>query len=364
MGAPLALIRELDSKIEHSSADRRALMLRHLTDLFLVGVEQYSADEIALIDETFVRLVETIEESARALLSIRLAPVAKAPPKVLRLLACDDAIDVASAVLTQSEELDDRTLIECAMTKSQEHMFAISRRKILSVPLTDVLLERGDRHVVLSTAMNRGARFSRIGFGILVERARGDDALAGRVGARPDLPRPLFEKLLETASEAVRTKLEAEGHYARNDISRVVNDVATRIRNDAAVQTPQQAAAQVLVDSLNRAGKLNGAKLVEFVRAGRVKEIMAALALMTHMPIDIVEETMNDPHAEALLILAKAAGLSWETTRTIVASSGQDYGRSVGDIEKCRIVFQRLQQATAQQILAFHRTRARGDSAN
>jgi uncharacterized protein (DUF2336 family) len=71
-------------------------------------------------------------------------------------LACDDAIDVASPVLTQAERLDTETLIECARTKNQEHLLAISRRKALPEALTEVLVERGDQQVVLSTAKNRG----------------------------------------------------------------------------------------------------------------------------------------------------------------------------------------------------------------
>jgi hypothetical protein len=46
MGAPVELIHELDSSIAHSTDQRRSVMLRHLTDLFLVGADQYSEDEI------------------------------------------------------------------------------------------------------------------------------------------------------------------------------------------------------------------------------------------------------------------------------------------------------------------------------
>src|SRR5947207_8863924 len=171
MGAPLELIQELDSSIAHSTDQRRSAMLRHLTDLFLVGSDQYSEDEIDLIDDVFVRLVATIEQSSRALLAIRIGPIPFAPPKILRLLACDDAIDVASPVLTQAARLDVDTLIECARTKDQEHLLAISRRKMLPEALTDVLVERGDQQVVLSTAKNAGARFSGKGFDILVKRS-------------------------------------------------------------------------------------------------------------------------------------------------------------------------------------------------
>jgi uncharacterized protein (DUF2336 family) len=131
------------------------------------------------------------------------------------LLACDDVIEVASPVLTQAERLDTETLIQCAKTKNQEHLLAISRRKSLPESLTDVLVERGDQQVVLSTAKNGGARFSGRGFATLVRRSHCDEQLAACVGARPDLPPELFDKLLEVASEKVRAKLEVERSESR-----------------------------------------------------------------------------------------------------------------------------------------------------
>jgi uncharacterized protein (DUF2336 family) len=100
MAAPLqAFLQEIDSTIAQSTRDRRAAMLRHLTDFYVVGSDQYSDEEIAIIDDVFVRLVGIIEESSRAMLAIRLGPLSKAPPKILRILASDDAIDVASPIL-------------------------------------------------------------------------------------------------------------------------------------------------------------------------------------------------------------------------------------------------------------------------
>jgi uncharacterized protein (DUF2336 family) len=334
-------------------------MLRHLTDFFLVGSDQYSDDEIAFIDDVFVRLVETIEESSRALLAIRLGPLSKAPPKILRILACDNAIDVASPILIHSERLDDPSLIEWAKTKSQEHLLAISLRKILAETVTDVLVERGDQQVVLSTAKNEGAKFSNKGFTILVKRSDGDDRLAMCVGARPDIPQQLLEQLLETASETVRSKLATENPRAKLDIHRVVSDVTTQIRTQATTQRLAYAAAQVLVNSLKRAGQLNAAKLDAFAEAGRFEEIVCALSIMSDMPTDFVGRAINDVHAESLLVLSKAIGLSWETTRSLLTLSTRNYPRSAREIEKCLAAFQRLEQPTAQQILGFRRARGR-----
>lgn len=359
MGAPLELIHELDSSIAHSTDQRRSAMLRHLTDLFLVGSDQYSEDEIDLIDDVFVRLVATIEQSARALLAIRLGPVQLAPPKVLQVLACDDAIEVASPVLTQAQRLDIDTLIQCARTKNQEHLLAISRRNTLPETLTEVLVERGDQQVVLSTAKNAGARFSGKGFDTLVKRSRGDDALTTCVGMRPDLPPQLLEPLLAAASEKVRTRLEAEREYAKSDIDRVVGDVADGIQTVAATQPLSYAAAQVLVDSMHRAGVLTAGKLQEFAVSGRFEEMVAALSLMSNVPTAVIEQNMRETHAQSLLVLARAIGLSWETTRSVMMLAAKRYRRSAVGVDQAMPAFHRLRQTTAQQILDFHRLPAR-----
>ncbi|HZP70455.1 MAG TPA: DUF2336 domain-containing protein [Pseudolabrys sp.] len=364
MGAPLELIQQLDSSIAQSSAERRSAMLRHLTDLFLVGSDQYSDEEVDLIDDVFVRLVATIEESSRALLAIRLGPVPTAPPKILRLLACDDAIEVASPVLTQAERLDTATLIECAKTKNQEHLLAISRRKMLPEALTDVLVERGDQQVVLSTAKNSGARFSGRGFATLVKRSQGDDQLAACVGARPDLPPELFERLLTVASEKVRAKLEVERRFTRADIADVVGHVSNRIRTEASDQPLSYAAAQVLAESMHRAGMLTAAKLEEFALAERFEEIVASLSVMSNVPTAIIERNMRETSTQSLLVLARAVGLPWDTTRSIMTLAAKRYRRSMADIDQAMSAFNRLRQSTAQQILDFHRMPTRSARSN
>lgn len=357
MNIPISFISEIESSIAHSSATRRAEMVRRLADLFLVNVDQYSDDEVSLIDDVFVRLVVTIEESARALLAIRLGPNSKAPPKILKALACDDAIDVASPVLIQAERLDDSTLIECAKTKSQEHLLSISRRKTLAEAVTDILVERGDPQVLLSAAQNTGAKFSNNGFSILVDRSQGDDLLMTCVGSRPDLPLQLFERLIEAASDAVRKKLETECPHTRHNIRRIVNDVAAKIRNKAAGQPPKYAIAQVLVESLQKSGQLDAERLESFADADRYEEVIAALAVIADMPTDAVERKVNDDNAEFLLILTKAIGLSWATTKTILELVGRKNRHLAGDVEQNHKAFQRLHQPTAQQILGFHRIR-------
>src|SRR5258707_3452046 len=105
--------------------------------------------------------------------------------------------------------IDDAILIETAWSKSQAHLMAISKRKVLSDAVTDVLVLRGNDEVIQSTVNNPGAEFSERGFTRLVDRAEGDDNLATCIGLRPTIPRHLYLKLIAKASVTVRRRLEA-----------------------------------------------------------------------------------------------------------------------------------------------------------
>ncbi len=357
MNSQLSIIHEIDNAIAQSSDDRRAQMARHLTDLFLVNSDKYSEEEIALIDDVFVRLVATIEESSRALLATRLGPVSKAPPKIIHALARDDAIFVASPVLMYSETLDDLTLIECVQSKSQDHLLAISRRKTLPATVADLLVERGDQLVALSTARNAGAKFSDKGFTTLIKRSIGDDRLGICVGNRPDLNRELFQQLLEAASETVRSKLLAESPHAAREIDRAVTDVTAQIRAQATVQSQAYAAAQVLVDLQQRAGQLNAVKLLAFAKAERYEETVVALAALAGIPTEVAVQKLDDDFAAFIILLTKAIDSSWPTAAAILTLGCRKDRCSAKDVEQGLIDFQQLDRQTAQKTLAAYRTK-------
>jgi len=357
MSFDLRLISEVEHAIATGSVERRNTALRRVTDLFLIGADQYSDDEIALFDDVIIRLAADIELSARSLLAVRLAPISNAPPNTIRALAFDDAIEVARPVLVQSERLDDRTLVENGRKKSQEHLLAISRRRSLSEPVTDMLVQRGNQRVVLSAAENGGARFSDLGFAILVERSAGDDRLAACVGARPEIPPHLFLELLAKASNVVRAKLEAEHPQARRKVHEVVEEVAERIRTETLDGAPDRAAARALVESLHRSGELDDSRLRAFANDGRSEEITVAFALLCEISLQFVERAMMQERPETVLVLARAVGVSWSTVKAILLLRAGKRIMAADEVAQCLARFERLKPTTAKEILRFYQKR-------
>jgi uncharacterized protein (DUF2336 family) len=357
MSFDLRIINEVENAIATGSVERRHTALRRVTDLFLVASEQYSDDEIALFDDVIIRLAADIELSARSLLAVRLAPIPNAPPNTIRALAFDDAIEVARPVLAQSERLDDQTLVENGRKKSQEHLLAISRRRSLSETVTDLLVQRGNQRVVLSAAQNGGARFSDLGFAILVQRSAGDDRLAACVGSRPEIPAHLFLELLSKASRIVRAKLEAEHPQAKRDVRQVVGEVAERIRTEALDGSSDRDAARALVESLHRSGELDDDRLRTFAKDGRREEITAALALMCEISLRFVERAMMQERPETVLVLARAVGLSWPTIKAILLLRMGKRIIAADEVAQCLARFERLKPTTATEILRFYQKR-------
>jgi uncharacterized protein (DUF2336 family) len=358
MTAELALIREVENSIAAASASRRSEMLHKVIDLFCAASDEFIYEDLSIFDDVLIRLAADIELAARALLAKRLAPIRQAPARVVRILAFDDAIEVAGPVLMQSARLDDKTLVEIAKTKGQSHLLAISQRGALSDAVTDVLIERGDRDVVLSTADNYGASISDLGFSTLVRRSQGDDMLTEIVGARPEIPSLLLTALIAQASQTVLAKLEASHPRANAEVHRAVAEAADRVKAQVRSTMVDYTAALASVKTLQQSGRLDEHAIAAFAKAGDYAATIAGLAAMCDLPLLFVEQAMGRDRSEALMVLAKSAGLSRATAEDILLMRAEK-----GIIARTQIVqrlarFEGLRPATAQEIVKIFRARA------
>src|SRR5258708_13592334 len=156
---------------------------KRVTDLVLSYAGNLNSDQIELFDGVLERLIKTMEVRAIADVSARialaemstqLAPLAKAPPSVVRRLARNDEITVAGPVLTESARLSTEDLVEIAETKGEQHLLAMSGRWWLKEVVTDALLARRYPTVSRRLVNNPGARVSSAGFAIVLPQAEPD----------------------------------------------------------------------------------------------------------------------------------------------------------------------------------------------
>jgi uncharacterized protein (DUF2336 family) len=359
---PHSLIDELEGAISRQDLRHRAAVMRRVTDLFIMNGAGFSEDHIAMFDDVMSRLVAAIDTSARAHFGDLLATQPNAPPKTVMMLALDDEIVVAGSILSHSERLDEDTLLEGAKTKSQDHLLAISQRKAISEAVTDVLVARGNEEVVASAAANPGAKFSELGCSTLAVRSQDDSRLALRVWLRSDIPRQHLLSLFATASEEVQRQLEAADRQKvqlyRYLVAQAKNQIQTHIREGSA----SYMTARPYVQWLHKSGDLTSERLLMFAKAGNFDEVIVALSLMCELPVGHIERAVVHDQADHLLVLAKAIGLSWETTKAILSMRVPNTKAGKGEIDEHCASFMKLQQKTAASAIQFYRLRARAEA--
>ena len=355
MSVPASLLPELEDVVQHGSPEKRAETLRRITTLFLDGADVFNEDHVGLFDDVISYLIEEIEAKALAELAHRLGCVDNAPTKVMGALAMHDDIDVAAPALS-SPRLADPTLLTIAQTKSQAHLLALSGRKGISEPVSEVLAARGDLEVARSLATNASAKLSENAFGTLVRRAEKDSVLAEKVGLRTDIPPRLFRQLLMQATEVVQQRLLAA---AKPDTQAEIKRVLAKVSGEVAANASPRnyAAALATVRALYKDGKLGEAEVVDFANAGKYEETIAAMATLSSVPVEVVDRLMGGERSDPILIMARAAGFTWQSVRAIITSRPGAKGTANSSLEAAKENFDRLTAATAQRVVRFWQVR-------
>jgi hypothetical protein len=349
------LILDLEDSIARGTDERRADTLRRVTDLFLRDAEQLTEDQIDLFDVVIARLAAAIETRARAELADRLADIAKAPRGVIRSLAHDEIV-VARPVLSRSERLTDEDLVAVALAKGRDHMLAITERPMLTEPVTDVLVSRGDRVVVHAVTGNPGARFSEGSMATLVDRSRADEALQALLQQRPDLPETHLRQLVAIAKETARKRLAGSVPVnARGALDHAVERSASRVSAAVLPNGRDYTQALGMVEAIADERPLTETDIATFARDKLYEEVVCSLALMVGLSIAAAERLFTAGEADLLLVVAKAQGWSWPTVKLLLAQ--RPGGDGVLVLRKAQQTYGDLSPTTAQRVVHFLKVR-------
>lgn len=352
-----SLIDQLEDAVTGKSVGRRADILKRVADLFLSGSGEYSEAQTDLFDEVMTKLVATVEVAARAQFGSRIAQVPQAPANVIRLLAFDPAIEVAGQILSRSERLSEEDLIRNAESMPQDHLLAISKRRELKEGLTDVLVTRGNREVLVSTTANGGSRFSTAGLSKLVDKANADDVLTLSLWVRSDIPRQQMIILFRQASEGLRLKLEAANPRQVHDIRAAVSAASERVQAIARSGSVDYQQACAALPKLYAARALNERVVAQLVDQQNFDGVALALSLLCDLPVGLIERTLAQGRHEQILLLAKALEFSWATALSLLQFQASDHTISQAKQDEYFASYSRMQIKTAQTALQFYRLR-------
>lgn len=367
LNAELSIVEEVEAAVNTGSAEKRLETIKRVTDLFLSSAGSFNSEQIDLFDDVLERLIKTIEIRAIADVSARialaemssqLAPVAQAPPSVIRRLARNNEIAVAGPVLTESPRLSPEDLIEIAETKSEQHLLAISGRWWLKEIVTDALLARRYPAVSRRIVNNPGARVSAAGFAVVIAQAESDPELAVETGIRVDLPSDLRNQLLRNATEAVRSRLLSRAPpHVFEEIRSAIAAVSANVNREMS-KVRDFTAAKRFVALLKENGELNEATLFGFARQRQYEETVAALAELSKSTVEVIRPLMQSLRDDGVLVPCKAAGLSWETASAVLESRFASGSIGPNELAKAAGQFAKLTPENARRLLRFWQVRS------
>lgn len=342
-------IQELQDAISNGSTGRRLNSLRKVTDLFLDRGASLGQAQIEIFESLLLSLIGDCDIDALVELSRKLAPVTFAPVSVVRKLATDLNIGIASPMLTQSLVLSSNDLLEVATSRGQGHLLAIAGRAEIDAAVTQALIDLGDREVLRRVAGNEGAAIARAGFLRLVAASKGDPLLAEKTGLRADLPVRLLHELLDNCAGAVHARLMSRAPAPlRAEIQSRVETIALESKRQA--ERPRNLrSALALVERLVESRQLTEDKLIEFAKDRQYETIIAALAAMIGAPIPLIQPLMRIHRHDGLMTACRAADLSWETAKAVILS--RLLSMPAAEVEQLRKKYEEVSFSSARRAL-------------
>jgi len=362
---------EVEAAIRAGSPERHVETARRVTELFLLSADSYGGEQIELFGDVLERLIKTIElraiadVSARvalAELSTQLAAVKQAPPSVIRRLAAHDEIAVARPVLTESPRLNQDDLAALAQAKSEQHLLAISGRWWLTEIVTDALLARDYPAVSRRLVNNPGARMSATGFAVVLRQAESDPDLAVETGIRVDLPFELRQRLLQRATEAVRSRLLARAPpHLFEEIRGAIAAVSAGA--DRQMSTARDfASAERTVGALVKNHQLNEPVLAGFARQRKYEETVVALAALSKSAVEVIRPLMQSLRDDGILVPCRVVGLKWDTVSAVLNSRFASGTMAPHELAGARDQYAKLTLENAQRLLRFWQVRSTATS--
>lgn len=343
---------DLQVAFQAKDAAGRSTVADKVTDLFVLSAPGFNETHIALFDQVIGMLASAIEIRARARLSEKLADIDNAPPGVVRMLSRDEIV-VARPVLSRSSRLSDKDLVDAALHGGRDHMLAISERRNLTEPVTDVLVAEGDRVVVNSVASNPTARFSAKGYDALISRSHADELLQAALGRRNDIPPRHMAMLFELAKRAARDRLQGETGLSGNRmISQAVNMSARAIAAETVARSEAYRMAVREVTALAQENALSEITVADFARHKKPDHAICGMAYLAQLPLSMIERAMTTSDNDLLLIISRSIGLNWTTVRLLFLMRTANKP-SHTQLETLAESYAKLTVTTAQRVLRF-----------
>ncbi len=332
----------------------RSALVNAIGDLIDETERQFSAHELALMNDILKKLIHDVAGPIRKALAEKLAHAKSAPIEVIEILA-NDEIDIAAAILQHSELLTDRALIDVIRKRTRSHRLAIAMRKHVSSGVCDALVEHKEPDVIKRLLENHGAEISHATLAYLVDQSATVDEFQEPLLRRNDLSPDLAKRMYVHVSAALRDFILASFNVDRAELDATLAQVTSEALERATAENHVDA-AQALADKLAQRQELTHDLVVQTLRRGEVPLFEAMMSQMTALPQDLACRLMYEEEADGFVIAARVSGFDRSTFTTLFLLLQRIHPRGATDdpqqLRRGLELFDRLRPETARKVAA------------
>lgn len=307
------------------------------------GLSASERDDIGrLTVDVLDKLARDQVARVRQVLSETLKDVAHAPPEVIGRLARDAEHLVAAPVLEFSPVLGDEDLLEIiAGSPASGALAAISRRKVVSEPVSDAIVGVDDTDAITQLLGNPSAQIREETLDQLIERASGVGAWQTPLARRPALPPGAAVRLAQVVADNLLEDMKARHDLPRESLAAVEAELHRRLELAAkpaldpgaeegpaqlrkrrqAVEPgldPETEEALIEASQHRQAGKLEAADIEAALTAGNRRLVMAAFSLRAELPYWMVAKIVDNRSTKGIVALTWKAGLPASLIRVLL----------------------------------------------
>jgi len=193
---------------------------------------------------------------------------------------------VSLPVLQFSEVLTDDDLVDLIQSsKSVSRYLAVSKRRVVSQMVSNVLLSSQNDQVMSSLVHNSGADISEEHLSAIIEQHRNNEGLMQAVSSRPHLPVATVEKLVTIVSKNIADSLKQKYQLPTEEIEQQVS--ATRETETLQLVKNVQDDAEIdkLVLQMQSSDRLSPSMILSALCQGNFAFFEASLARLSNIPI-------------------------------------------------------------------------------
>jgi uncharacterized protein (DUF2336 family) len=339
----------------------RSALVERLCDIVSWPESRIPAHERQLAADILVGLLRTSNADLRRRCATGLIRINDAPKALLRYLARDD-ISVAEQLLENGLGFDDSDLIATIRAGIAPHWQAIARRRGLSEPVTDALLQTSDVDVIEAVLRNAKARLSTQGIDLGVARSRQAPHIPALLVSRPELRTTQALVLFWWAGFDARLQILRRFAIDRNVLLQELGDVFAVAAAEGWSDPDARKTLQVIERrQRNRAaaarspyGSLEGA--LAATEHGFDRALLSEIAHLAGIKPTTASQIFADAGGEALGVLCKAVGLKRASLMGLWRALRRPHGDpdSINNpLGRTIYVFDTLATAKAQTVLRY-----------